>query len=151
MRSLRAAVITFLFLLLFCCAASTAMTNEETLALVSKDPKTWQIATSGPTLLLTFNRDLGTFYCAGKGLEPRQGYALIQHDSSDPRGRGFIVAVATSTTNGALQLAGQWSRWRGKVWLVLADDVQGCAADKRLDQLIDWQPKRYLFESRPLL
>lgn len=130
---------------------SDAMDNEETLLLVGKDPSTWQIDTAGATAQLTFNRHQGTFSCSGQQLEPMQQYALIQRDDSCPRGRGFIVSGATSTTNGTLLLVGQWSNWQGKIWLVLADDVRGSAADAQLDQLIHWQPQRYLFESRPLL
>lgn len=149
MRSLCAIVTTIFILLSF--EASNAMGNDETLMLVGKDPNTWQIDTSGPTAQLTFNRQQGTLNCSGHGLEQDQHYALIQRDDSCPRGRGYIVAVGTSSAHGALLLTGQWSDWRGKIWLVLADDVRGNAADKQLDQLIHWQPKRYLFESRPLL
>lgn len=149
MKLLCITVVTLLILSRF--AATTAMAKEETLRLVSKDPATWQIDTSGATAQLTFNRQQGTFNCSAQRLEPRQQYALVQRDDRYPRGRGFIVASTTSSTNGTLLLSGQWSNWRGKIWLVLTDDVRGDAADEQLDQLIHWQPKRYLFESRPLL
>ena len=149
MRSLCAIVAIIFTFISF--KTSKAMDNSETLLLVGKDPSTWQINTSGATAQLTFNRHRGTFSCSGKRLEPDQQYALIQHDDSCPRGRGFIVSVATTAANGTLLLTGQWSNWRGKIWLVLADDVRGKAADEQLDQLISWQPKRYLFESSALL
>jgi|LGOV01.1.fsa_nt_gb hypothetical protein len=149
MRSLCSAIVTIFIFISF--STSNAMGHEETLLLVSKDPNTWQIDTSGATAQLTVNRQKGTFNCSGQRLEPEQQYALIQRDDSYPRGRGFILSVTSSTANGTLLLAGKWSNWRGKIWLVLADDVRGGAADEQLDQLISWQPKRYLFESRPLL
>lgn len=149
MRLLCAIVTTFFTVISF--IPSNAMAIEETLLLVSKDPNTWQINTSGATAQLTVNRQKGTFNCSGQRLEAGQHYALIQCDDSYPRGRGFIISVATSTAKGTLLVAGKWSNWRGKIWLVLAEDVRGGATDTHLDQLISWQPKRYLFESRPLL
>lgn len=149
MRPLCATVTLILTLISF--NTTHALDHEETLALVSKNPTTWRIDTTAATAQLTFNHHQNTFTCSGQRLEQGQHYALIQHDDSCPRGHGFIVSVGTSTEDGTLSLAGQWSNWHGKIWLVLAEDVRGGAGDEQLDQLIHWRPTRYLFESHPLL
>lgn len=132
------------------CPAST-ITDKVTLKLVRKNPRTWQVSNVQTYALLSFSRQRSQFNCSGQHLESRQRYALIQHDESLPRGKGYIVAYATTDADGHIELTGEWQRWHGKVWLVVADDVQGMAGDDRVDHLIHWQPKRYLFESQPLL
>ena len=130
---------------------SFADTGEETLQLVRKDPRTWQRIESETTAKISFHRQRGDFSCESHHLECSQRYALIQHDESSPRGRGYIIAVATSSDDGTIKLMGNWQRWHGKIWLVIADDVRGHAGDTTIDQLIHWQPSRYLFENKPLL
>lgn len=138
-------------LILTCHGLATASTENETLELVRKNPRNWQRIDTQTTAQLCFSRQLGSFTCTGQHLESAQRYALIQHDETTGRGQGYIVAFATTSADGRIKLTGNWHRWSGKVWLVIAKDVRGEAGDKKIDQLIHWQPTRYLFESQSLL
>lgn len=143
-----AAIVLFI---LSCFSPVAATTNEQTLQLVRKDPRSWQKIDTETSAQVCFSRQQGTFICTGQQLEKTQNYALIQRDETAPRGKGYIVAIATTNDDGHISLTGKWKHWRGKVWLVIAEDVRGTAGDERIDKLIHWQPTRYLFETKSLL
>jgi len=120
------------------------------LHLYTKDPHTWEIDSAGPQARLEFSRTENSFRLSGDAPEADTRYALIQHESSYPDGKGYIVATGISDTEGTIQLQGSWKRWQGKFWLVPYTDVVEKPGDTNIDRLRSWNPERYLFEGREL-
>ncbi len=124
------------------------------LYLYEKDPITWQIVEDGAWGKMTYNTATGKFVFNGHGLEPYEGYTLInfarvdgewpatinilgQGDADEEcnvhiMGKYAFANLKPDTTPGADESG-------AKIWLVLTEDVV-------YGKLADWNPSAYLFE-----
>lgn len=122
---------------------------EQTLDLVAKHPGSWLEAPENGLARISFHPENGTFRFTASCLMADQHYALVQHSDDNTR-QGYIISLITASTDGRATATGNWSLWKGKIWLVLRDDVEGVAGDLRPDRLTGWHPRHYLFETRQL-
>nr|WP_320048631.1 hypothetical protein [uncultured Desulfuromonas sp.] len=144
MKILNASWALLLFVILL-----AAPSNAATLNLVAKQPGSWHAVPDQGTAQLHYDLQSGYFDLEATGLQKKQNYALVQHNNTRT-GKGYIIARLVTTDQGQAQIQGQWSRWQGKIWLVLDQDVRGTAGDLITDRLSDWHPRSYLFETRVL-
>jgi hypothetical protein len=129
--------------------------NTGHLYFYEKDPATWEIVENGAWGKMKYNLSGSTldFVFNGHGLEKGLSYTLIYYPDPWP-GSGLIcLGSGTAKGSGNVNIAGQVETGDlpaandanypdgAKIWLVLADDVDGDNA-----QMIGWNPAQYLFE-----
>ncbi|MBN2315469.1 MAG: hypothetical protein JXM79_16185 [Sedimentisphaerales bacterium] len=137
-------------------AVSSALTlTKEYLWLFEKDPVTWDVNDNGAWGYMDYRPEYKTFafWFGALGLEANTDYTLIYYPDPWP-GAGLIcLGSGTSDSDGRLHISetpntgdlpkefdGNYPT-RAKIWLVLTTDVD-CANQ----QMVGWQPERYLFE-----
>lgn len=121
------------------------------LYLCAKDPATWRVLPSGGWGELAIHRPSGRYEFTGRGLRPGTTYALVHTSGHSPTGN--VLACGRANGRGELRVAGAWTAWSGKFWLVLGEDLQGNCADLAPASpatLKVWHPADYLFETETL-
>ncbi len=115
------------------------------LLLLAKDPVTWKPIAGGAAGTLSYREQNGEFVFAAGGLAPSTGYALVRY--GDLPDKADLLAEGKSDREGALRLAGVWTQWTKKIWLVLRADL---ARSGNQATATAWRPERYLFEEKEL-
>jgi hypothetical protein len=121
------------------------------LSLFAKDPVTWKVIKGGGRGKLTYDQRNGAFTFVAQGLLPGTEYALVRYTDAPPK--AHLLARGRSGANGGLKVAGNWSEWTGKIWLVLGEDVEGepgPCGPKSQATIRHWNPQSYLFEEKLL-
>lgn len=130
--------------------APPASKGAQELALCAKDPATWK-KTRGGRGKLTFDAKSGAFTFVAHGLLPATDYALVRYADEPPK--AHLLARGRSGPGGGLKLAGHWTEWTRKIWLVLDNDITGEPGPLGPESeavFHDWNPRSYLFEEKLL-
>jgi hypothetical protein len=124
-------------------AVGKQRSQQHTLKLYAKDPKTWRIRPGGAHGTLIYNEKTGQFTFAASKLKPLSGYLLVRNADTPPT--GDLLARGTTNEAGELRLSGRWNDWTKRFWLVSREDLT--IRGNRVT-LIAWNPERYLFEEK---
>ena len=126
-------------------ALAKAHTSKRKLLLCSKDPVTWKVLTGKASGELLYREQTGAFSFAAVKLAPLTSYALVRY--AGYAREADLLAEGKTDREGALQLAGTWSQWSEKIWLVLRADL---ARSGTRVTATAWHPELYLFEAKEL-
>ncbi len=125
-------------------ACGKDIAGTKRLLLFAKNPSSWKIIKGGAKGIMIYREETGKFTLTANGLSPRSPYAIVRYAGTPPTVE--ILIRGASDDRGKIGLSGSWGNWTGKFWLVAGDDVEGGSAGR----LINWRPRRYLFEEKPL-